>query len=257
MAIYLRQICTVAESLAHAVEEIGAVFATPVCHVDPGVGKFGLENALMAIGSQFLEVVAPLREGTAAGRYLDRRGGNGGYMVICQVRDRAEQDAVRTRAAENAVRVSYESDRGSWNIMQLHPGDMRATFFEVDWDENGDETGVWQPAGGLDWRENLNTELVSAITAAELQSDDPAALAAHWARVAGAPVEDRGGIPHVPLGNADLRFVANADGRGAGLGAIDLRAADPARVLANAEARGCRTGDSQLLVCGLRVNLVS
>ena len=44
-----------------------------------GSAEFGLENTLMPVGRNFLEVVAPIQEGTAAGRYLDRRGGNGGY----------------------------------------------------------------------------------------------------------------------------------------------------------------------------------
>ncbi|MGD9862380.1 MAG: VOC family protein [Pseudodonghicola sp.] len=255
MGIYLRQICLVAERLAPVVADIEAVFATPICHVDPAVAKFGLENAMMAVGSQFLEVVAPTRDGTAAGRYLQRRRGEGGYMVITQVRDKAEQQAVRANAAANGVRVAYDSDRGDWHIMQLHPGDMRAAFFEVEWDAVGDVTGYWTPAGGRDWQGSICTDVVSAIAAAELQSDDPAGLAAHWAAVAGLPVADRDGVPHVALANADLRFVAATDGRGPGLGAVDLRVTDAARLLAAAEARGLRRSDTQVMICGTRFNL--
>ncbi len=39
----------------------------------------------MPVGKNFLEVVAPIREGTAGGRDLKRRGGDGVYMVITQV----------------------------------------------------------------------------------------------------------------------------------------------------------------------------
>ncbi len=252
MAIHLRQICLVANRLAPAVEDLRAVFSTPVCHVDPGVGKFGLENALLAVGTQFLEVVAPLREGTAAGRFLQRRGGNGGYMVICQVPSLEEQAAVRARAQENGVRVAYESDRGSWNIMQLHPADMGASFFEVDWDEQSDPAGNWQPAGGTEWMEAVNTEVVSAIVGVELQSGDPRALAERWSAVAGVPLEDRDTGPVLPLANAELRFIRGHSG----LAAVDLRVADRDRLLEQAEARGASVSDSQVLICGTRFNIL-
>ena len=44
------------------------------------------------IRTNFLEIVAPVKNNTAAGRYLDRRKGDGGYMVICQVATKKEQD---------------------------------------------------------------------------------------------------------------------------------------------------------------------
>ncbi|MCH8503831.1 MAG: VOC family protein, partial [Ectothiorhodospiraceae bacterium] len=216
MAIHLRQICLVADKLAPVVDDLRGLFAIPVCHVDPGVGKFGLENALLAVGTQFLEVVAPLQEGTAAGRFLERRGGNGGYMVICQVPSLEEQAGVRTRAQDAGVRVAYASERGSWNIMQLHPADMGASFFEVDWDEQADTTGNWEPAGGREWMDHVNTDEVSAITAVELQGSDPQALAARWAAVAGVDLVSRGPGPVLPLANAELRFVQPEDGRGDG-----------------------------------------
>ena len=54
---------------------------------DPGVEYFGLRNAVFALGDTFLEVVSPVRDGTAAGRLLDRRGGDCGYMLMFQVED--------------------------------------------------------------------------------------------------------------------------------------------------------------------------
>ena len=81
----LRQIALVAHdldsTLASLCEELGA----DVCFQDPGVGAFGLHNGLLALGDTFLEVVSPTQDGTTAGRYLDRRGGDGGYMVLLQL----------------------------------------------------------------------------------------------------------------------------------------------------------------------------
>ena len=70
----LRQIALVAEKLAPVEEALVDVLGIEVCYRDPGVGHFGLENALLPIGNQLLEVVAPIREDTAGGRYLARRG---------------------------------------------------------------------------------------------------------------------------------------------------------------------------------------
>ena len=103
MKIQLRQICLVARELEPVIEDLTDVLGINQCYVDPGVGIFGLENALMPVGRNFLEVVAPIQEGTAAGRYLDRRGGNGGYMVITQADSRETQQRVRQNALDNGV----------------------------------------------------------------------------------------------------------------------------------------------------------
>ena len=252
MAIHLRQICLVARDLAPVQADLEAVFGLKPAFHDDAVGKWGLENVLLPVGTQFLEVVAPTEPGTAAGRYLDRRAGDGGYMVICQVPDRGEQDAARARAAERGVRVAFEADRGDWNIMQLHPRDLEAAFFEIDWDAEADPQGRWMPAGGTGWRDAVATDLVDAITGVELQSGDPARLAGTWAHVAGSPVVMDGGVPTVSLANAALRFVPETDGRGPGLSGLHVRAADADRLHAQAEARNCRGADGAITVCGTR-----
>jgi len=251
--IHLRQICLVAGELAPAIAALRAVLDLPVAHVDPAVGKFGLENTLLTAGTQFLEVVAPTQPGTAAGRYLDRRGGDGGYMVICQAGGKPEQDKVRANARDESVREAYFSDRGSWNVCQFHPGDLRAAFLEVDWDERNDATGNWMPAGGLEWQ-GAGVPPV-AITAAELQDDDPEGLAALWARVLGLPVTRTTEGPGIALANAALRFVPVADGRGPGLGGLDLRLPDPEAAMARARAQGCGH-DGGALICGTRLRFV-
>jgi len=257
MAIYLRQICLVANNLKSVVDDLTTVFGIQSCYVDSAVGKFGLENNLLAIGSQFLEVVAPIQENTAAGRFLQRRGGDGGYMVICQVPTKAEQAEVRQRAAELGVRIAYESDRGSWNIMQLHPADMGAAFFEVDWDEQEDVTGNWHPAGGKEWQKFVATEVISAITAVELQSDDPEALAQTWAKVSGGTITKKDNVLSLAFANAELRFVKATDGRGAGLSGIDLKVIDRNYIEQETVPRKINLANNQLFIGGVRFNLIS
>ena len=233
MAIHLRQICLVAETLRPAVDDLARGLGIAPCFVDPHVAEFGLENTLLRVGSQFLEVVAPIRPDTAAGRQLARRGGDGGYMVICQADTLAEQAALRARAADLGVRVAFEVDRGTWNIMQLHPGDMGAAFLEVDWDEAADPVGNWHPAGGMGWQDAPGGGAIVAVT---LQHADPDALAARWAAVLGLPVGRAGGAPTVTLANADLIFAPAEDGRGAGLAGATLSGID-----ANLPATICGT----------------
>src|SRR5499425_574876 len=87
MNLRMRQICLVAHQLAPVVDTFREVFGLEVCYRDPGVGKYGLHNALFALGGTFLEVVSPTQPGTAGGRYLDRRKGDGGYMYIVDCDD--------------------------------------------------------------------------------------------------------------------------------------------------------------------------
>ncbi|HJP36842.1 MAG TPA: hypothetical protein QF901_12720, partial [Gammaproteobacteria bacterium] len=84
MTLHLRQIAFVAEKLQPVLDDLRGVLGLEVCFVDPEVDVFGLENSLVPIGTNFIEVVAPVKEGTAGGRYLERRQGDGGYMVITQ-----------------------------------------------------------------------------------------------------------------------------------------------------------------------------
>lgn len=145
MTLHLRQICLVTDQIQTATRDLIKVFSLKTCFIDDGVAKFGLQNVLMPIGRDFLEVVAPTQPETYAERYMKRRGGEGGYMVICQVRTKSEQDAHRHRAIDADVRVAWESDGPTWRYVQCHPGDMMGTFLTVDYDSaesfNGPCTG--------------------------------------------------------------------------------------------------------------------
>ena len=255
MTLQLRQIALVARKLEPVIDDLTAILGINRCFVDPGVGVFGLENTLMPIGRNFLEVVAPVREGTAGGRYLDRRGGDGGYMVITQADSSASQQQVRADALSNDVRIAHEVERGDWHLIQLHPGDLQAAFFEIETDAHNDFNGHWHPVGGTGWESEVRTDITVDITAVELQCADPVELAALWGRVAGLPVELFNGAPALQLNNARLRFVAIADDRGAGLGGVDLVVADRDHILAEAKRRDCYVIDDRVDICGTRFYL--
>ena len=83
----IRQLVLVSDERDSVVEDLCGLFEIEVAFYDPGIFHFGLENAVIPGGDTFLEVVSPVQEKTTAGRYLERRNGNGGYMVIMQSDD--------------------------------------------------------------------------------------------------------------------------------------------------------------------------
>jgi hypothetical protein len=256
MWLRLRQIALVAHDIEKVVGDLTAAFDIEVAFVDPGVKVFGLENRLLPIGNQLLEVVAPIQEGTAGGRYLERRGGDGGYMVITQCDDHAPR---RARVDALGVRIAHSFEADGLRNMQLHPKDTGGTFFEIDQVtlEGGEAAdGPWPPAGP-DWQAHRRTGAVDGIVAAELQCDDPLDVARRWAEIAELEaVPDGAGGAQVRLENATLRFVPITDGRPEGLGGIDVSTVDRERVLSAARERGLPVEGDQVLVAGMRVNLV-
>ena len=83
----IRQLVLVSEKRDPVVSDLCNLFRIEVAFYDPGIIHFGLENAVIPVGDTFLEVVSPVQENTTAGRFLERRRGNGGYMVIVQTDD--------------------------------------------------------------------------------------------------------------------------------------------------------------------------
>ena len=86
--IRLRQVVLAARDLDSTVDRLCAELELRVCFKDPGVAEFGLHNALLSVGDQFIEVVSPIADNTAAGRLLDRREADvTAYMVMFEVDD--------------------------------------------------------------------------------------------------------------------------------------------------------------------------
>lgn len=225
MPIRLRQVAVVAADLAAVEANVEAHLGLSRCFRDPGVGFFGLDNALYPVGHQLLEVVAPIRDGTTAGRLLDKRGGDGGYMVLVQVDDLT---AVRSRLERLGVRIVHEAASPGVTGLHVHPRDIGGAIVSIDQTDEWDE---W-PWAGPEWRPHIRTEVVSAITAVEIQADDPESMAARWAEVLARQADG----PVLRLDEGEIRFVPAADGRGEGVAGIEFRAAV----------------DAELDVCGVR-----
>ena len=156
-------------------------------------------------------------------------------MVILQV---PEVEDCRRHLADVGARVVYEAKGHSICGLHIHPKDVGGAILSVD---QADPPESWEWAGD-DWRSHIRTSVVNKIAGVELQSADPAAMAARWAEVLGRSVGPDG--RSIELDEGVLRFVEDDDGRGEGVGGLDLRAADRARA-----------GET-MTVCGTRVTLV-
>jgi hypothetical protein len=252
----LRQVALIASDADAIAQQLGEVFGLEVAFIDEHLpGAFGLQNRLLPVGTQFIEVCAPVRENTAGGRYLERRGGDGGYMVICQCDDHAPRKA---RVKELGIRTVAARDTETSCLMQLHPQDTGGSFLEIDWHAGpDDDPPLWTHAIQGEWWKKAQTHRVKAIAGVEIQDDDPGALARRWSEIVEIPVtSDNAGNPVLRFENSTVRFVACADGRPAGLGGMDLAATDAEGVRTAAKERGLLRDDGVVAICGMRFRLV-
>jgi hypothetical protein len=248
----LRQVALVARDLSAVVEPFQRIFALGEPFADPGIATFGLVNQVFPIGDTFLELLSPAGPGTTAGRLLQRRGGDGGYMVIVQSQDR---DGDRKRMEELGVRIVWSHDEADGGTLHLHPRDVGGAILSLDWMQPPES---WKWAGPR-WRERSRTERTTGITGVDLQADDPRAMAKRWGEVLAQPVtsvpgEDGESHPCIDLAEGGrIRFLPARDGRGEGVCGLSLavRDADAVRGAAGDAARA----DGTLLLCGTAIHL--
>jgi hypothetical protein len=248
MASYmrLRQICLVAPHLEPAISDIADIMGLNVCYRDGNVAKYGLENALLPVDTILLEVVAPTQAGTAAGRFIDKTGGRGGYMAIFCCDDPDERGR---HAGGIAVRTANVIDHAPYHGVQLHPRDCRAAFIEFNHTDASDDILGPYPPAGPDWQKSIRKDVTQALTGVEMQSPDPQGLAEHWGRIIGISVTgNQSGQPELKLPNASFRFVKGASDIMSGL---TFRVADIAKVRDAAKARGCKMLNDGFDLCGV------
>ena len=156
----LRQICLVAPHLEPVIPDIAGIMGLEVCYRDGNVEKYGLVNALLPVDTILLEVVAPFRDGTAAGRFIEKTGGRGGYMAIFCCDD---PDAHGARANAMGVRTANRIAHAPYLGVQLHPRDCRAAFIEFNHTDGSDDVLGPYPPAGPDWQKHIKKEVTQAI----------------------------------------------------------------------------------------------
>ena len=250
--IRLRQICLVAPAIEPVVGDIAGIMGLSVCYRDGNVAKYGLENALLPVDTILLEVVAPFQPGTAAGRFIDKTGGRGGYMAIFCCDD---PDARGEHAKKLGVRVVNVIDHAPYRGVQLHPRDCRAAFIEFNHTDGSDDILGPYPPAGPDWQRSIRKDVTQALTGVEMQSPEPHALAEHWGRIIGIAVsKNESGEPELKLPNCSFTFRHGASDIMSGL---TFRVASVANVLDAARARGRAVSGDSFDLGGVTFSLVA
>lgn len=245
----LRQIALVGRDLDRIAADITAVLGLGRAFDDPGVRRYGLRNQVWPLGDTFLEVVSPNEEGTTAGRLLDKRGHDGGYMTIFQVDD---GPAARARVVEHGVRIVDRVERDGVSFAHLHPKDLPGAIASIDTMEPK-ERWEW---GGPDWQGEVREQVVGRIRGAEIEIADAVRISQRWAEALGLERSARGAVWVLALDGGELRFAEAPDGAGQGLCAIDVEVRDAEALMRAACERGCLDAAGEVVLCGVRLRAV-
>ena len=211
--VRLRQVALVARDLDAVAARLTSDLGLDDGYADSGIIRFGLRNAVYPVGDTFLEVVSPVRDDTTAGRYLDRRGGDAGYMAIFQL---ADLDAARDRLPGLGVRVVWQDDRDDISGTHLHPRDVPGAIVSLDAARPPES---WRWAGPA-WTGAAPAHGAGGITGLTVAAADPAGTARRWADVLGLPAD--GTRLTLDDGRQSIAFVPAAGHAGEGITAMAL-----------------------------------
>ncbi len=125
--------------------------------------------------------MTPFQEGTSAGRYIERRKGDGGYMVIIQVADAA---AERKRVTGLGVRAVLQKDMPEYQYTHFHPSDTSGVLLSLDTTvaPAGVDPALWWPPAEKDWLRHSRSDVTNGLAGVEIQDDDPDKAAATCGR---------------------------------------------------------------------------
>lgn len=201
MSLRIRQIVFAARDLQQTVAQFQHALGLRVSFRDPAVAKFGLENALLTIGDQFIEIVSPTQPDSAAGRHLDRHG-DSAYMLILQTDDLASD---RARLQRLGVRIVWESHHEEISALHLHPKDIGAAIVSLD---QATPPASWRWAGP-DWQAHASSD--RRVVSATISARDPNAMCKRWSEVLGLGASANNQC-ELPLTDGALLFNSSPDG---------------------------------------------
>ena len=104
----LRQLVIATSEIDPLADSICDLFELRRTFSDPELIIFGLKNVLIPLGDTFLELVTPVKDNTAAERFLKKRDGDGGYMVIV---DSLDLDKERKRLKTVELDIVWHENR--------------------------------------------------------------------------------------------------------------------------------------------------
>jgi hypothetical protein len=235
----LRQLVIASDTLETA-EQLRHLLGLDEPFADPGVAEFGLDNAVFAIGDQFLEVVVPRSANAPAQRFLDRQG-PGGYMAIFQIEDIQQS---RQRCDSAGLRRVWNIDLPDIAASHLHPADVGAAIVSID---EARPIGSWR-WGGPHWQEQSRP---GVLAGALIESVNPAAMATRWGDALGLSSSAQ----VIELDSACITFVDGAQDKLVGF-EIEIAKPDTVdAVIARAQALGLECDADCVVIAGVKLLL--
>jgi hypothetical protein len=251
----LRQIALAAHDLEATAKAFETVFGLKIAYRDPLVATYGLANVVMPAGKSFIEIVSPRSEEASALRFLKRRGGDAGYMLILQCANAAAETA---RATGLGARVVESLNSRVYAASHFHPADFGGVLVSFDQQKTAPDPAEdfcdWTPAGA-DWRDARSDEVL-ALEAVSVETADPQGLCARWAALCGGAV--RPDAPHrLDLGMGEVEFIqARAEAATVFCGAR-LKVRSIEGCLDRARAAGLEVLNNAVVIGGVAFALVS
>lgn len=275
----LRQIALVSSDIVRARKHLTEILDLPVVFIDPAVGQWGLENILVSIGGDIVEVVAPTKPGTTAGRLLDRRG-EGGYMIIMQTEDaQARRKQVEAQGTSKVIfSHPFSNSYSSWNgvkdegfCIQYHPKGIKGGMMpELDSHTPCERNerpllnrfSPWH-ACGKDFerytslmKQTSDLHLLGCTLALGPDDQDTAGAVQQWSTIFSIPATGN----QIAFTNARMGFVGGQEGTPEGLQTITVGVETKERlqdILERAQDAGlCDLSAQTIKMVGVRWHLV-
>ena len=229
----LRQLVIATSEMDLLADSICDLFELNRTFSDPELIVFGLQNVLIPLGDTFLELVTPIKENTSAERFLKKRGGDGGYMVIV---DSVDLEKERKRLENVRMDIVWYENRKFDGIhgqsLHLHPKQVGGAILSID---NMKPASSWLWAG-TEWEKDINKSLVSHVSGVNICSPDPNNLLSNWEKALGRKRSlDKTSID---LSGSSINFVINTQSQSEHISAFQIHTAKRLEIEKRAASRG-------------------
>ena len=216
----LRQLVIATSEIDPLADSICDLFELRRTFSDPELIVFGLKNVLIPLGDTFLELVTPVKDNTAAERFLKKREGDGGYMVIV---DSLDLDKERKRLKTLELDIVWHENRKTDGIhgqaLHLHPKQVGGAILSID---NMKPASSWLWAG-RNWENDIN-------------SPDPDNLLCNWERALGRKRAADG--TSIDLLGSSINFVINTQSQSEHISAFQIHTGKRLEIEKRAASRG-------------------
>ncbi|MDP3173850.1 MAG: VOC family protein [Phenylobacterium sp.] len=246
----LRQVALMAGDLGEVSRQLEQMFGVKVGFNDPSLVTWGLINAVFPVGSDFIEVAQPTADDAPGRRFMDKRGGDAGYMVIFQAED---AEAHRRRLEAKGVRVIELLEYDDHVAVQFHPKDFGGTLTSID-EARGAADWLsadchWHPAGD-GWKAARNGDTLG-IAAVAVQHPNPEAVAARWSELLELPVIAGPNGPTIQVLDGRIDFVPARGGAGDGVVGLEIRVPNVEAALKRARDAGLPIDHGAAMIGGV------